>query len=92
MKMGQITNIKDVKVGHYITFVSTRGEELSRRFYKINIIGDNFKYYAVHHNRIFNENDRSYDTVIDNLFQHHGDEVFETLEDCICAYPEEFLK
>lgn len=98
----KITNLKDVKVGHWITFVSVCKEFdkfgnlidniPTRKFYEIiSIEKDEYQCKTYIPNLSNKRPEQFYDTVITNLFYHKNDEVFETFEDLKFHYAGEFI-
>lgn len=86
----KITSLADIKEGHWLTFRSHYNNVITRKFYRIELIQDN-QYFCTTYPRTETKRDRLYDTVVDRMYECPDDEVFETLEDCELAYPEEFI-
>lgn len=85
-----ITKAEDVKIGHYITFRSTYNGVLTRKFYEVISEGNKGTWLCKTHGSP-PRFDSSHDTILDRIFECPDDEVFETVEECKFAYPEEFI-
>ncbi len=88
----KIIDIKEVNIGHYITFRSTYNGVLSRKFYRILSKGTSgFQCETRRDEPNTSWRGTVHDTVIDNLFECPDDEVYSEESDLFENYPEDFI-